>query len=242
MNNALYVNTSPDDTAFHVVPSGNDLEVYGRGKLVVWYGSDGGNQNAVKSYTVGGGIKTLVKVSQGYVWSVALSDDKMVWIVVDGVDWAKYRFSSAKLYWSPVPTEPGAMRRAGSDRRCRWRPSKARNSSSCGSVATTRQARVAGETDPTTGECPIFVVRLSTGQDLADPAAACQRVLGGNGAVARHDPRWRDKQCRPRVPWTISTCVASCASARRISIRCKTAGDVPRRTGITRKGRARRPV
>ncbi len=162
MNGALYVNTSPDETAFQIVHSGNDLELYGRGKLVVWYASDGGKQNAIESYTVAGGVKTLVKLSQGVVWSVALSDDKMVWIVVDGMDWANYRFNTAKLYWSPVAADAADVKVSG--------PVTIPIGADAGALT---ELRVGGDyaashgcwqTGPTNGECRIFVVQLSTGK------------------------------------------------------------------------------
>lgn len=156
-NGALYVNTSPDQTAFQIVHSGNDLEVYGRGKLVVWYASDGGKQNAIESYTVSGGIKTLVKLSQGVVWSVALSGDKMVWIVVDGMNWAKYRFTSADLYWSPVATDASGLQVHG--------PIPLPSSSDTSGYT---ELRVGGDYAASHGcpldTCPIAVAQLSTGK------------------------------------------------------------------------------
>ena len=157
MNGALYVNTSPDQTAFQIVHSGNDLEVYGRGKLVVWYASDGGKQNAIESYTVSGGIKTLVKLKQGVVWSVALSDTTMAWIVVDGMDWAKYRFTSAALYWSPVATDPSGLKIHG--------PVPIPASADTSGYT---ELRVGGDYAASHGcpqdTCPITVAQLSTGK------------------------------------------------------------------------------
>ena len=157
LNGALYVNTSPDQTAFQIVHSGNDLEVYGRGKLVVWYASDGGKQNAIESYTVSGGLETLVKLKQGVVWSVALSDTTMAWIVVDGMDWAKYRFTSANLYWSPVATDASALVIHG--------PIPLPSSSDTSAYT---ELRVGGDYAASHGcpqdTCPIAVAKLSTGK------------------------------------------------------------------------------
>lgn len=153
----IFASTSPADTKLQVLDSKtNEFEITGRDKLVVW-----GTGKAVKCYTSAGGPKYLWTAAQGYVHSVSLSDTKLVWVVVDGPEYtSKYRFETARLYWSPIATDPSALLVTEGPLL----------SPAIGALYNLRTggdyaaSQGCYETAPNEGVCPIFVVQLSTGK------------------------------------------------------------------------------
>lgn len=154
---SIRVSTSAGDAKLAVIdPATNEFEITGRGKLVVWQ-----TGKAVKSYTSAGGLKYLWTAPQGYVASVSLSDTKLVWVVVDGPDYpSKYRFETARLYWSPLATDPSGI--AATEGPLLSPATGALYELRTGGDYAASQGCY--ETAPNQGVCPIFVVQLSTGK------------------------------------------------------------------------------
>lgn len=154
---ALWATTSLSDTKLTPIdPKTSPFEVSGRGKLVIWPAGD-----AVKSYTQTGGLKYLWTAPKGYMASAALSDSKLVWIVVDGPKFtSEYRFESARLYHSPLATDPGSL--------VVTEGPLLEPSTSAFFELRTGGDFAASEGcyawSPTEGVCKIFVVQLSTGK------------------------------------------------------------------------------
>jgi hypothetical protein len=115
----------------------------------------------VKSFTSAGGLKYLWTTPQGFVASVALSDTKLVWIVVDGPEYtSKYRFVTSRLHWSPLATDPSGVTPTDG-------PSLAPAMGALYDLRTGGDfaaSKGCYETAPNEGTCPIFVVQLSTGK------------------------------------------------------------------------------
>lgn len=153
----ILATASPTDTKLQVLDSKtNEFEITGRGKLVVWQ-----TGKAVKSYTSAGGLKYLWTAAQGCVASVSLSDTKLVWIVVEGPEYpSKYTFVTARLYWSPVATDPSGLTVTEGPL---LSPATGAfyNTRTGGDFAASQGCY---ETVPNEGVCPIFVVQLSTGK------------------------------------------------------------------------------
>lgn len=169
----ILASTSPTDTKLRVIdPKTNEFEVAGRGKLVVWE-----TGKAIKSYTSAGGLKYLWAAAQGYVNSVSSSDTKLVWIVVDGPDYlTKYRFETARLYWSPLSTDPSRLTVTEGPL---LSPATGAfyNTRTGGDFAASKGCY---DTAPNEGVCPIFVVQLSTGKVWKippRPGSAYQEVM-----------------------------------------------------------------
>lgn len=112
-----------------------------------------------------------------YVASVSLSDTKLVWIVVEGPEYpSKYTFVTARLYWSPVATDPSGLTVTEGPL---LSPATGAfyNTRTGGDFAASQGCY---ETAPNEGACPIFVVQLSTGKLWKippRPASGYQEVM-----------------------------------------------------------------
>lgn len=156
--------TSADATSFTVLDTASTVyEVASRNHLVAWPGDDGTGRRQVKAWGLQNGLQVLWTTAQGldaaaseYVNSVALSDQRLVWIVVNGPG---YKFTQARVLWSPFATLPSEV--------------QVTEGPSIPAIGSLHELRTGGdyaaahgcyETGPETGECSVFVVRFSTKQ------------------------------------------------------------------------------
>jgi hypothetical protein len=152
-NGNIYLNASPSDAKFQLVyQNTNPYEVYGRGEVIAWH-----ENSRILAWTQAGGAKKLLEIPTNLMWSVALSDQRMVWIVVQNE--LEGHFTSANLYWSPLATDPADLKAS---------PPIPLPGATWGLVET----RVGGDYAATQGcaewdggsSCPVWVVQLSTGK------------------------------------------------------------------------------
>lgn len=164
--------TSPDATSFTTIDTASTVyELASKNHLLAWPGNDGTGRRQVKAWGLQNGLQVLWTTAQGldgsasdYVNSVALSDKYVVWVVVDGPG---YKFTKARMLWSPFATTPAEV--------------QVTEGPEIPATGSLQELRTGGDFAAAHGcyplgaesaACPIFVVRFSTEQVWAIPPRA----------------------------------------------------------------------
>jgi hypothetical protein len=135
-----------------------EIDTAARHDLLLWTLREAGG-GEVRAYTTAHGVQSLVTTTDGtdatFPLGVALSDDHMVWLVVQRN--ASESYDSAQLFWSPVA-------RQLSDLQTTTGPSLTNQQPEVGSLVTGDDYAVVESCDsnPATPTCVLNVVQLST--------------------------------------------------------------------------------